>query len=311
MKKLYSFSKEKLQFVEIKNYKSKLFVYFSLAVITFSSLLFGGYYYLLTLTGTANTVSALKSENRLLIQKLAEIVNKYESINNQMDSLAKYDYQLRLVSNLIPISEEERLLGIGGGSFDNSIDYLSDNAGKQLKDALNFIEKLTRKIEFEKSNYYKISEKLKENKKLYASIPAIKPAEGVAFRYFGMRMHPILNKKRMHTGIDFLANWRTPVHVTGNGKVQFVGYRGGYGLCVQVDHGFGYSTLYAHLSKVLVRKGKKLKRGDIIAKTGNSGLSTGPHLHYEVRHDGKALNPSRFFFDDMNYFETETKTKSK
>jgi len=118
-------------------------------------------------------------------------------------------------------------------------------------------------------------------------------------------MHPILHKKRMHAGIDILANWRTPVHVTGNGKVQFVGYRGGYGLCVQVDHGFGYTTLYAHLSKALVRKGQTLKRGELIAKTGNSGLSTGPHLHYEIRHNGKALNPSRFFFDDINYFATK------
>ncbi len=305
MKKLYFFSKEKLQFVEIKSYKSKLFVYFSLAVITLSSLLFGGYFYLSKLTGSTQSISSLKSENRQLSKKLTEIVRKYEEINNQIDSLSKYDYQLRLASNLLPISDEERLLGIGGGSFDNSIDFLSDNAGKQLKDALNFVDKLSRKIEFEKSNYDKISKKLKENKKLYFCIPAIKPANGIALHDFGMRMHPILHKKRMHAGIDILANWRTPVHVTGNGKVQFVGYRGGYGLCVQVDHGFGYTTLYAHLSKALVRKGQTLKRGELIAKTGNSGLSTGPHLHYEIRHNGKALNPSRFFFDDINYFATK------
>lgn len=309
MKKLYFFSKEKLQFVEIQNYKPKLFVYFSLAVITFSSLLFGGYFYLLTLTGNANTVSALKSENKLLSNKLTEIMNKYGAINNQIDSLAKYDYQLRLVSNLTPISDEERLLGVGGGSFDNSVDYLSDKAGTQLKDALSFVDKLTRKVEFEKSNFYKISEKLKENKKLYASIPAIKPAAGIALNDFGMRLHPILKIRRMHAGIDILSNMRTPVHVTGDGKVQSVGYRGGYGLTVQIDHGFGYSTLYAHLSKVLVKKGQRLKRGDLIAKTGNSGLSTGPHLHYEVRHNGKALNPRGFFFDDINYFATKNKAK--
>jgi len=122
-------------------------------------------------------------------------------------------------------------------------------------------------------------------------------------------MHPILKIRRMHTGIDILSNLRTPVHVTGDGKIQSVGYRGGYGLTVQVDHGFGYSTLYAHLSKVLVKKGQKVKRGDIIAKTGNSGLSTGPHLHYEVRHNGKALNPSGFFFDDINFFVTKNKAK--
>jgi murein DD-endopeptidase MepM/ murein hydrolase activator NlpD len=271
--------------------------------------LFGGYFYLLTLTGTANTVSALKSENKLLSQKLEEIVGKYDNINRQVDSLAKIDYQLRLASNLNPISEEERLLGIGGGSFDNSIDYLSDNAGKQLKKALSFVDQLSRKIEFEKSNYSKISEKLKENKKLFASIPAIKPAAGLALNDFGMRLHPILKIRRMHAGIDILANWRTPVYVTGDGKVQSVGYRGGYGLTVQVNHGFGYTTLYTHLSKALVKKGQKVKRGDLIAKSGSSGLSTGPHLHYEVRYNGKALNPIGFFFDDLDYFAIKKKAK--
>lgn len=303
MKKLYFFSKDKLQFIEIKNYKSKLFVYFALAVITLSSILFGGYFYLLSATGTINTVSALKSENRELAKRLADIVSKYESVDNKLDSLAKYDYQLRLATNLEPISKEERMLGIGGGHFDNSIDYLSTYAGKQLKEALTFVDNLSRKIEFEKSNYLTISDKLKENEKLYESIPAIKPAAGIALHDFGVRMHPILKKRRMHTGIDILANWKTPVYVTGNGKVEFVGRKNGYGICVEVDHGFGYTTLYAHLSKTLVKRGQKLKRGDKIALTGSSGLSTGPHLHYEVRHDGKILNPANFFFDDINYFQ--------
>ena len=303
MKKLYFFSKEKLQFIEIKSYKSKLFVYFSLSVITFSSLLFGGYFYLLSLTGSLNTVNALKNENRELAKKLSTLVNKYESVDNQLDLLVKYDYQLRLASNLTPISNEEKMLGMGGGYFDNSIDYLSTTAGKQLKEALAFVDKLTRKIEFEKSNFLEIAEKLKENEKLYEAIPAIKPADGIALHDFGMRVHPILKKRRMHAGIDILSNWKTPVHVTGNGKVDFVGHKGGYGLCVQVNHGFGYTTLYAHLSKSLVRKGQNLKRGDQIALTGNSGLSTGPHLHYEVRHNGTILNPGNFFFDDIDYFQ--------
>ena len=100
MKKLYFFSKDKLQFVEIKNYKSKLFVYFSLAVITLSSLLFGGYFYLLTITGSANTVSALKSENKQLNKKLVDIMDKYKSLDTQIDSLTKIDYQLRLADQL-------------------------------------------------------------------------------------------------------------------------------------------------------------------------------------------------------------------
>ncbi|HEX7358776.1 MAG TPA: M23 family metallopeptidase, partial [Ignavibacteriaceae bacterium] len=86
--------------------------------------------------------------------------------------------------------------------------------------------------------------------------------------------------------------------------VVFVGYKGGYGLAVEVDHGFGYQTIYAHLSSVNVKEGQVVKRGDVIAKSGNSGLSSGPHLHYEVLHNGQNLNPSEFFFDEYSYFES-------
>ena len=116
-------------------------------------------------------------------------------------------------------------------------------------------------------------------------------------------------------GIDLGTSQGTPVQsslggiVIGGGNTDEVRGCFSYGKWILVRHNNGLSTLYAHLSKVLVKKGKKIKRGDIIAKTGSSGLSTGPHLHYEVRHNGKALNPSRFFFDDMNYFATKSKSK--
>jgi murein DD-endopeptidase MepM/ murein hydrolase activator NlpD len=116
-------------------------------------------------------------------------------------------------------------------------------------------------------------------------------------------MHPILKVKRRHPGIDFVADIGTPVYAPGKGRVIYVGRRGGYGLEIEIDHGFGYRTRYAHLSKSFVKRGKRVSRGDLIAKTGNSGLSTGPHLHYEVSHSGKKLNPSQFFFDDFGFVE--------
>ena len=152
-----------------------------------------------------------------------------------------------------------------------------------------------------------ISNKLKENQKLYAAIPAIKPCNGTISDGFGMRLHPILHIRRMHEGIDFIADEGTSVYATGNGVVDFVGYRGGFGLAVEIDHGFGYRTIYAHLSKTVVKEGQKVNRGQEIAKTGDSGLSTGPHLHYEVHHDGVALNPDQFFFGDLGFFELTSK----
>ena len=111
----------------------------------------------------------------------------------------------------------------------------------------------------------------------------------------------------MHDGIDIIADVGTPVYSSGNGRVIFVGHKGGYGLAVEINHGFGYHTIYAHLSKVLVREGQKVLRGSLIAKTGDSGLSTGPHLHYEVEHDGVKENPAGFFFDNLGFFELTAK----
>jgi len=120
---------------------------------------------------------------------------------------------------------------------------------------------------------------------------------------FGMRLHPILKVRQMHTGIDIVVNTGTLVYSPGKGKVVRVGRRGGYGLEVVIDHGFGYRTTFGHLSKSLVKRGQKVERGDVIAKTGNTGLSTGPHLHYEVSQNGIKLNPKRFFFDDLDFIE--------
>ena len=296
MKKLYFFSKTKLQFIEIRNYKAKLVSYFTLAVLTFSAFIFGSFFFINSIANPSNSLIALRSENEMLRKKVLTISNNYELLNRQVDSLSRYDHELRLAANLEPISDEEKKLGIGGGSFDNSLDFLNDESSFKLKKALSFIDEVSRKIEFEKSQYDEIGNKLSENKKLFAAIPAIKPCAGtVGLHGFGMRLHPILGIKRMHDGIDILADRGTPVHATGNGKIDFVGYKGGYGLCIEIDHGFGYRSVYAHLSKALVKRGEHVKRGDLIGKTGSSGLATGPHLHYEVHHNGVYENPSRFF----------------
>ena len=108
----------------------------------------------------------------------------------------------------------------------------------------------------------------------------------------------------MHTGIDIINDVGTSVKASGKGKVVFAGVKGGYGLTVEIDHGFGYQTIYAHLSKINVKEGQIVNRNQLIAKSGNSGLSSGPHLHYEVLHNGQNLNPAEFFFDEYSYFES-------
>ena len=138
-----------------------------------------------------------------------------------------------------------------------------------------------------------------------ATMPAIMPIKKTQCKIvsgFGMRYHPILHYRRMHTGIDFTAAAGTPVYATGDGTVQVAGRGGdlgGYGICVVINHGYGYKTLYGHLMEVKVAPGQKVKRGDLIGNVGRTGLSSGYHLHYEVIQNGNKVNPIYFLFNDL------------
>ncbi len=304
MKKYYYFSENSLAFVELKSFKSKLIIYISLTSLLFTTLLFGGYFFISSVTNTRGDLASVKNENRYLESKLIELTDRYETLQLNLNSLGEKTENLRIAANLEPISADERLLGVGGGSFDNSLDFLITSDDLDLEKAIIFIDNITNKFEFERLQYREIENKMKTNMSLFESIPAMVPTKGeyIGSR-FGVRTHPILKIRKMHTGIDFVVNTGAPVYSPGKGKIVYIGRNGGYGLELEIDHGFGYRTRYAHLSKVLVKRGQKIMRGDVIAKTGNSGLSTGPHLHYEISHNGRKLNPSRFFFDDLGFIE--------
>jgi murein DD-endopeptidase MepM/ murein hydrolase activator NlpD len=301
MKKFYYFSEKTLNFLEIRHFKVKLIAFFIASVIVFSSILLGTFYLISNLSSNSEKLEALNKENELLKNKLTAISKNYSNLESELKDITNLSNDLRLAANLEPISSDERKLGIGGSK---SIDNLFSGTSPDLEDALKNVDNVTRKFEFEKVEFDEISSKLKQNKILYQCIPAILPADGqYSSDSFGMRMHPILGVVKMHEGIDIIANVGSPVKATGNGRIVFVGIKQGFGLAVEIDHGFGYRTVYGHLSSSKVKEGQLVKRGDIIAKTGNSGLSTGPHLHYEVLHNGQNLNPADFFFDEYNYFE--------
>ncbi len=303
MKKLYFFSKAKLQFIEIKNYKAKLAIYFTLSVVIFSTIIFGGYFIVSSIVNSQKNMRDLRSENRILKENLDKIATNYDLLDKQLDSLYKTNNNLRAAANLQPVSQDEMDVGIGGGSFNNVTDFFKSPSEEKLNSLLNFVDVVSRKVAFEKKQYSEIRNQLQLNQKLYQDIPAIKPCDGEIGDGFGMRFHPILHIERMHDGIDFVASEGTPVYATGNGTIESVGYRGGFGLAVEIDHGFGYETIYAHLSEADVKEGQKVVRGEMIAKIGDTGLSTGSHLHYEVHHDGVILNPAEFFFGNLGFFE--------
>ncbi len=188
------------------------------------------------------------------------------------------------------------------------------NANGLLASTEQIIEQMIMKIDFQKDNATESTE-LAENPNptsFFSSIPNIKPIIGAVTSAFGSRVHPIYNVPLFHSGIDISASEGTRVQTTGDGIVAFSGYDKGYGQKITINHGYGYKTIYAHLSKSLVRQGQKVKRGDIIALSGNTGVSTGPHLHYEVLKDNVKVNPTAYFFDETNpdNFITTQKTET-
>lgn len=304
MKQFYYFSKNKLKFVEIKNfYRKYLFLSLFFGFIS-SFILFGSYLIVKEVINPDSKLSSLRLKNRQLVEEVEKLTKKYQEFENKLDELSLQSNDLRLSVNLDPLTEEDREIGIGGSIFNDVFFNSETEVEEALLNLDDYVNNLEVKLNLEKSSYSEISEQMKINEKLFASIPAIIPSEGMRGDRFGMRSHPILGIRRMHYGLDVVANIGTPVYAPGAGKVSFVGRRGGYGITVEIDHGFGYTTLYSHLSKAEVKQGQYVERGELIAKTGNSGkLSTGPHLHYEVKHNGVALNPENFIYDDVQLFE--------
>lgn len=304
MKKYYYFSKNNLKFVEIKNYYRKITVLLFLLSLLTSFVVFGVYFVINETLNPNSMVKSLRSENISLKVKLESALSEFQTVNDNLDSISIINNDLRLATNLEPIYDDQRDIGIGGSIFEDVDPANSDEMQSVISSLQASIDHAKMKIEFEKNNYNEIETALTENQKLYDAIPAIKPCEGNYGDRFGIRFHPILKIKRMHNGVDMLSNIGTPVYAPGGGKVEFVGRKGGFGKTIIVNHGFGYKTLYGHLSKYKVKKGQRIKRGDLIALTGSSGkLSTGPHLHYEIKHNGIALNPRNFIFDDVNIFD--------
>lgn len=302
MKKFYYFSEKSLNFLEIKHFKEKAIAIFTISVLLLSSILFGLFYLITNLSDKDKDLKTLREENKKLKTKFSELSDQYIKLEDELVSLNNLSDNLRLATNLNPVSIEERKLGIGGSS---SIEKLYSDFGSDISGVINIAEIVTKRFEFEKKQFNQITEKIKQNKLLFESIPAIVPTTGnYSLESFGMRMHPILGVNKMHNGIDIINDVGTLVKSSGKGKIVFVGPKGGYGLAVEIDHGFGYKTIYAHLSSTLVKEGQSVTRGQSIAKSGNSGLSSGPHLHYEVLHNGQNLNPADFFFDEYSYFES-------
>ncbi len=236
----------------------------------------------------------LISENRLLGHQLERVNGKLVEVRNTLDSLAMEEEAIRVRVDLPPLSEDVRQAGIGS-MLPLEEEVIGDERVEKLLGALDQIE---RELAVQQQSFHEIQTQVVANEEQLKHIPSIIPVQGARLSDgFGYRRDPFTRARRMHYGADFAAPRGTPVYATANGTVTQVKRVSGYGKLVEIDHGYGYVTIYAHLNNQFVRRGQKVQRGDQIGAVGNTGRSTGPHLHYEVQVDGEPVDPLDFFYE--------------
>ena len=223
-----------------------------------------------------------------------ELLEKISRLEEELKLIEEKDSELRTYATLAPLSKDIKAQGVGGSTVEEiSTEDSSDSSIMLLKDR---VDSLAFAVDIQKDSYNTIFNKIKSNEKMYRHIPSISPVKGYIGSKYGYRTDPIDGKRRMHSGLDFPVNLNTDVVATGDGVVTKAQYDSGWGRYIKIDHGYGYETIYAHLWKINVKKGQKVKRGDKIGKSGNSGRAAGFHLHYEVHKNNKTVDPLRYFF---------------
>jgi murein DD-endopeptidase MepM/ murein hydrolase activator NlpD len=309
MKKVkYYYDPESLAYRKIKHKKRTKFAYAGLFLL--ASALFGFLAFILLL----NTPFFETPKDRLLTREIDNLKLRYAILNRKMDqadevmeSIAERDNNVyRTYFNSAPIPDEQRKAGFGGVNryrelegYDNS--ELVVNTSKRM-------DVLSKELVIQSKSLDEILKLAKEKSKLLAAIPAIQPVKneqmkGIASG-FGYRSDPFTKVRKFHEGMDFSAQTGTPIYATGDGVVTKAdATASGYGNHIVINHGFGYETLYGHLSKYKARAGQHVKRGDVIGYVGSTGRSEAPHLHYEVHKNGEVVNPLNFYYGNISAAE--------
>lgn len=241
--------------------------------------------------------AALEAENNRLAEELGRLHGEMATLNDTLKTIAERDARIRLLANLEPNDPSVQLAGIGGPSDPRanaefaSMGVLGRRAGEVRVD----LGALIRRANLLAASFEEASDSLENHRDRLAAMPSIMPTAGwLTSAFTAMRDHPILHVSRPHEGIDVSAPMGSPIQSPAAGRVTKAGWEAGYGNVIVIDHGYGLTTKFAHASKVDGRVGQTVKRGEVIAYVGNTGLATGPHLHYEVRVNGKPVDPMRY-----------------
>ena len=265
---------------------------------------FGHDYYLLKQADRDNTVlhktiAGQKTEledQRCQIQVFA---GEIQVLKGQIFKLGQLENQVRLIADIDKSGQSSGLLGIGGiPETDLDRDIPLDAHHNALIREMHYQVKQIKSVaDKEKLDFNYLIDKLEKKKNLLAATPSIKPVSGIITSPFGYRKSPFTGKRSFHSGLDISNRMGTKIVSSATGKVIFSGRKTSYGNVVIVDHGYGKATKYAHLRDILVHNGQQVKRGEAIATLGNTGRTTGPHLHYEVLVNGTPVNPSKYILN--------------
>ena len=248
--------------------------------------------------------TALEQQIDQMELQYGQLVGEMDSYSKIMDNYRQRENNVyRMVFEMEPIDEYVWEAGVGGS--DKYEKFKNFRSKDIMTEATAKVDKLGRQLAMQSQSLDEIRDMAADKEEMLNSIPSIRPIGKLSRRIklysgYGMRIHPIHKIKKMHYGIDFTAPKGTPIYATGNGRIHKVTKsRSGYGNRVMIDHGYGYKTLYAHMKDINVKKGQKVKKGDVIGTVGNTGSSTAPHLHYEVMHKKKKINPIHFCLDGL------------
>ena len=245
----------------------------------------------------------LMRENQQMATQYEILNNRFDLVDKTLEDLQKRDDNIyRVIFEAEPIPPSVRSAGFGGAN--RYIDLQGYKNSDLVTETARRLDKITKQLYVQSKSYDEVIEMAENKEEMVACVPAIMPISNKDLRRtasgWGWRIHPIYKIRKFHYGMDFTAPTGTEIYATGDGVVKVVeNSLRGYGKRIIIDHGFGYETLYAHLNGFNIRKGQKIKRGEVIGFVGSSGTSTAPHLHYEVFKNNKKVNPVHYYFNDL------------
>ncbi len=299
----YQYNESTLSYEKIKlspSAKILRFTLFSIAALICG----GGIYVLFNIVYDSPQERQLREEKEALLLQYELMGKRLDQMSTILADLENRDDNIyRSIFEAEPIPDNIRKAGIGGINRYKSLERFKDDAEIVINTSKK-LDRLAKQLYIQSKSFDEIIELAKQKEQMLAAIPAIQPVSNKDLKRmasgYGMRIDPHYKTPAFHAGMDFTAPTGTPIYATGDGTVIRADRASrGYGNHVRIDHGFGYTTLYAHMSKTNVKVGSEVKRGEIIGYVGNTGKSVGPHLHYEVRKNDKPVNPINFYFSDL------------